>query len=349
MVHEFERALVSAISRLDRAKKAEDVRKLFGDVRVHGAPVMRESSDSSAFDSDDEEPECIICAAPARAMRPRSYSNASVASNASFVSNVSRFSNVTAASAAHIASLGPLEAFCTTAPQKHLAHRKCFLTWHATYSQTHAPILGPVALRLEENAEAVAFALPSSSRATISVHASQTEVGPSHLARAKAILSSTPGFGYLASLLHILPPGTMDGPELIVHSGGPSRSLATLRTAHPPCPGCRSAVALQFSAATAPRQRAPRDLRIPQIILDLLAQIPEPAQAYCLQAFNTSREKTRSARHLLRAWAVEWTQVVGGRGLLSRVVGQALFLAAIMGVLRGRRARESFTSQASRA
>ena len=129
-------------------------------VVIRGAPLPRRcpairapssSSSPSAdlswmYETDEEEElECIICAGNA-GHTDLSQSVTSVSSHVSSTSRTSTALSEAGVSAgggyfgptlpSNYSNLGPLEAFCSVAPTKHVAHRGCILRWHAAYNES---------------------------------------------------------------------------------------------------------------------------------------------------------------------------------------------------------------------
>ncbi|EJD51043.1 hypothetical protein AURDEDRAFT_143328 [Auricularia subglabra TFB-10046 SS5] len=225
VLHEAQRAGVSTASTLSRERK----RELAGSVVVHGKSVRRRQY-KDAYESEDER-ECSICSAPdasAHPSRQRSLSSESLASLASCVT------------ASGNASLGPLEAFCTTAPEKHLAHRACFLSWQAAYAQSHGPqrvvVLPPPPRYCRDTA----------STNSISVDNDADELDPSHLRRAAALVRACPpALAQLSDELLLAPTSLSSSDATLQLSHDPDS--ATLVSPYPPCPLCRSSTALKIA------------------------------------------------------------------------------------------------------
>ncbi|KAG9124034.1 hypothetical protein FRC07_013113, partial [Ceratobasidium sp. 392] len=115
VIHETQRAGILYHLRRRRVNLTEQIRKDLANMRI-GEVVVRGDSISLPrnVDEPEEEEECLICSGSAETMSISSHAEGG-----------ERLSN----------SMGPLEAFCTIAPQKHLTHRTCFLQWHAAYLQ----------------------------------------------------------------------------------------------------------------------------------------------------------------------------------------------------------------------
>lgn len=302
ILHEAERVSVSwavtAVRKRSRRNRGELID--FGQVIVKGndqAPRPEQES------SDEEEDECLICSGVG-VDSPMSQSITSISSS----------------TPADQPSLGPLEAFCTIAPQKHLAHRECFLAWHSAYRQqrSHA---SPELVTLTRNSEAT------------------SPMGETERSRARAILSSA-GFHHLAGMLRLPTDAhiwiadargfrrwnssSVDAPTFSLSSpGGTSAipvpgigdthtTLGTLTTHSPPCPGCRSAVKLWF--------------------------IGMPAIAKTAASSRSTAPYVR----LLRTWLHAWSTLVTGRTLLLKMTTQLLFVLALVSVARVRNTRRRY-------
>ncbi|GAB1525459.1 hypothetical protein RhiTH_008622 [Rhizoctonia solani] len=202
LVHETQRAALIYFLRRRRENLTNQIRKDLANMRI-GQVAVRGDSITLERQEDEDEEECLICSGSAETMSTSSHAD----------TNTTR--------------TGPLEAFCTIAPQKHLAHRQCFLRWHAAYLQQSRHSLGnPVSLKED---------CPDS----------QSPLEQLFI-RAGIILQAS-GFDYIAAKLK-RPVGSSsntDGDSFTIH---PSTSpvLATLYTSTPPCPGCRSPVCLKF-------------------------------------------------------------------------------------------------------
>ena len=267
-----------------RKRREAKTRALLGDVYVKGDELrLRKPQDD---DEDDEE--CLICAGVG-ADNPLSHSISSLSSM-----NTS----------ASIDILGPLEAFCANAPQKHIAHRSCFLSWHAAYRQQRRHLL-PEQILLQ--------------------HSNQTE---ETRRRAQVILEAA-GFSHLSRLLkfphelpwsHVLLPtsrtetGALVRPVLTLteYQAGSSslpsnahRSLATLHTTAPPCPGCRSSVLLHFFTRPIPPRRSRHELNYKEAL-----------------------------KTLTRLWMHHWSRLVTGKTVLYRLASQWSFVMALLSMLR---------------
>ncbi|KAF8591018.1 hypothetical protein K439DRAFT_1611654 [Ramaria rubella] len=282
LLHEAER--VSVFIAVDTIKKRRDAKNmaLLGEVYVRGDELrIREA------DEDDEEAECLICAGGG--------------ADTSLSQSISSFSSVVPP----LDVLGPLEAFCATAPQKHVAHRSCFLSWHAAYRQQRMH-LAPEYVELQHS-------VPTNANRK----------------RAQSILEAA-GFAHLGRLVrfpHELPwtrtyPPTLSSgsrspirPTLTLteNTAGPSSlragsctSLATLHTTTPPCPGCRSSVLLHFfSRALAPSLNQ-----------------------------GSARTRLETIQHFTRLWVHHWCKLVTGRTVVYRLVSQWSFVMALLSMIR---------------
>lgn len=196
-----------------------------GEVVVRGARLALPRN----VDEEEEEEECLICSGSAETMSTSSH---------------------TVDGDRTLSSLGPLEAFCTIAPQKHLAHRSCFLRWHTAYLQQSHYSLGNSVTLFDDIQSTPHGASPPRTFEQLFIRAS--------------IILQAAGFNYLVPKLKrtggsdFSPAanGDVQFPSLTLHRTDISHTtaglLATLRTSAPPCPGCRSPVALQFIDARPP-------------------------------------------------------------------------------------------------
>ncbi|CAE7158406.1 unnamed protein product [Rhizoctonia solani] len=204
LVHETQRAAIIYYIRQRRANMTNQLRKDLDNMRIGQIAVQGDSTIPQQKDEDEEEEECLICSGSAETMSTSSHADSSMTTR-----------------------MGPLEAFCTIAPQKHLAHRQCFLRWHAAYLQQSRHSF--------EN------------RVTLLGDSAQTSLHQL-VVRASVILQAS-GFDYLATRLVQQTEQEPQGDSLTIHTDLTSSDphlLATLRTCTPPCPGCRSPVRLRF-------------------------------------------------------------------------------------------------------
>jgi hypothetical protein len=325
----FREAEKVAVVRAMRAwRKYHDLKDdaIVGEVVVRGEtlatrerpPKVFEDSDS---ETEDEEEECLICSG--------------VGVDDPMTQSISSLSSAIVDSSS---SLGPLEAFCTTAPTKHVAHRECFLKWHAAYLQQRRQVT-PELVELRYDS-------PDANQ--------PSDATDRYSRRAKAILKAA-GFAYLIGLLRLpsdsgtLTPSSTSLPSLPAllrsYSGrsaspthvpsvftlhgepqsqsqsppSPSSSrtkpnlelikrsirLATLRTSSPSCPGCRSAVDLHFHSV--------------------------PPKSSDLKISNVS-----TLRKTLMSWKRDWEQLVTGRTIALRLATEYSFLLALMSMIRAK-------------
>ncbi|GJJ06541.1 hypothetical protein Clacol_000733 [Clathrus columnatus] len=281
--HEAERVTVSLAVEMFKKHREAKNRALLGDVYVRGDPLRRRTTVN-----EEEEEDCLICAGVG-ADNPLSQS-------------ISSISSMATNSVAAQDTLGPLEAFCANAPQKHIAHRSCFLSWHAAYRQQrrHLP------------AEYIILQHPHPSEAVRK--------------RAQTIVEAA-GLPYLSRLIrfpHELPwiwphPGGMTEPRrhfrpiltLTENSAGSSslnnvsRCLATLHTMSPPCPGCRSSIFLQIYTRPGPR-RFSKNSRTYKDLLNFYARI----------------------------WYNHWCKLVAPKTILYRLASQWSFVMALLSMIR---------------
>ncbi|CAE6453776.1 unnamed protein product [Rhizoctonia solani] len=206
LVHETQRAAIMYYIRRRRADLTNQIRKDLANMRIGEVAVQGDTTIPQQ--EGEEEEECLICSGSAETMSTSSHTDNTVTTR-----------------------MGPLEAFCTIAPQKHLAHRQCFLRWHTAYLQQSRHSLGnPVTLWDDASTEAPLQRL---------------------FIRASIILQAS-GFEYLAPRLKRATdssPADGDGDNFTLHTDitrSTPHLLATLRTSTPPCPGCRSPVCLRF-------------------------------------------------------------------------------------------------------
>ncbi|CAE6421296.1 unnamed protein product [Rhizoctonia solani] len=201
LMHETQRAALIYYLCRRRTNLTNKIKKDLANMRI-GQVAVRGDSVTVQQQEGEEEEECLICSGSAETMSTSSRTDDSAI------------------------RMGPLEAFCTIAPQKHLAHRQCFLRWHAAYLQQSRHSLGAVNL--------------------IDDATSQTPLQQLFI-RANIILQAS-GFDYLAPRLTRQTDPSENRDSLTIHTDTTqsTRLLATLRTSAPPCPGCRSPVCLRF-------------------------------------------------------------------------------------------------------
>ncbi|QRW26480.1 hypothetical protein RhiXN_12141 [Rhizoctonia solani] len=176
LVHETQRAALIYFLRRRRENLTNQIRKDLANMRI-GQVAVRGDSITLERQEDEDEEECLICSGSAETMSTSSHAD----------TNTTR--------------TGPLEAFCTIAPQKHLAHRQFSLKEDCPDSQSPLEQL---------------------------------------FIRAGIILQAS-GFDYIAAKLKrpVGSSSNTDGDSFTIHPST-SPVLATLYTSTPPCPGCRS-------------------------------------------------------------------------------------------------------------
>jgi hypothetical protein len=312
LVHETQRAAILYYLRRRGANLTDQIRKDLANMRI-GEVVVRGDSLTLPRNVDDEEEECLICSGSAETM-----------STSSHTVDGDRTSS----------SMGPLEAFCTIAPQKHLAHRSCFLRWHAAYLQQSRHSLGNSVTLLDD--------IQSTPDAPSASPASRTL--EQLFIRASIILQAA-GFHYLAPKLKrtgdprstdSLPTagGDTQSPTLTIHRTDIPHTapalLATLRTCAPPCPGCRSPVALRFIDARPPASSSGPGAPSNQ------PQPPDSATRPRLRFLWQVIALLRSIR-TSKFWH-QWPRIVTGR-TISAYFGSLLSFMAILAAIT--KAREN--------
>ncbi|QRV85510.1 hypothetical protein RhiJN_27584 [Ceratobasidium sp. AG-Ba] len=297
LVHETQRAGILYHLRRRRVNLTEQIRKDLANMRI-GEVIVRGDDLTLPRDTDEQdEEECLICSGSAETM--------STSSHTIDADGGERISS----------STGPLEAFCTIAPQKHLTHRTCFLRWHAAYLQQSRNSYGnPVAL----------------------IDDPQSQSAPRSLEqlfiRASIILQAA-GFNYLTPKLKrttdIRPAdGENTSPTLTIHHSDiavPQQShslLATLRTSAPPCPGCRSPVALRFIDARPPPT---------PVVLDSPDVSNQPRQPLSFLRIILWLRKLIASKF----WR-EWPKIVTGRTLSGYFSSLLSFVAVLVAITRAR-------------
>jgi hypothetical protein len=229
LLREVERLSVAqAVSTYRRIKDERDGVYTGSKVVIRGAPLpqrrlpMRAPSSSSApsaglswmYQSDEEEePECIICAGNA-GNTDLSQSVTSVSSHVSSASWTSMALSEAGASTgggffgptlpSSSSNLGPLEAFCSVAPAKHVAHRGCILRWHAAYNESQRQRMPPIVVRPELDVpDAVNVVEACSLTDDTMTPERRAEEAKRKLRRAKTILRLA-GFEYLLNNLRVM-------------------------------------------------------------------------------------------------------------------------------------------------
>jgi len=290
VLHEALRACVAAASQLAVQRRKE----LAGTVILKGTtlPEQRQyhdDSDEDLEDDDERDQQCIICAAPGTGHLPRSNSTDSLASMAS------------SATGAWSATLGPLEAFCSTAPFKHLAHRQCFMAWRAAHVQTYGipAVLSLVPSRVPQHA--------SSSRTIIVDHGD--EVSDFELLTARSLLRAAPT--ELSNLFFSVVPEASrltqtrqasEKPTMRLVSSSGTPPCAEITSQSPPCPLCRATTTITLE--TVP---------------------PHPSAISAM-----------TPRRMWDAFVCAWRHLVSGRTIGARVLGEGAFLWALLSIMRVR-------------
>ncbi|CAE6403025.1 unnamed protein product [Rhizoctonia solani] len=204
LAHETQRAAIIYYLRQRRTNQTTQLRKDLDTMHIGQITVQGDHTIPQHEDEDEEE--CLICSGSAETMSTSSHADNTMTTR-----------------------MGPLEAFCTIAPQKHLAHRQCFLRWHAAYLQQSRHSLG--------NSVSLLGDVPTPLEQLV--------------IRASVILQAS-GFTYLAPRLVQSTDQEPEGDSLTIHTDTTRHLLATLCTRAPPCPGCRSPVRLRFIDARPP-------------------------------------------------------------------------------------------------
>jgi hypothetical protein len=308
LLHECERVTVVGLVRLWRAQQRCKSREALGDIVVRGRQIERPPQEETlAVENEREHDECMICSEVGIDMTMAQPDDQESGGSSSFTSASTH-------DTLRISSLGPLEAFCTNAPNKHVAHRSCFLRWHAAYQEqrrTLGPYLVQILRTFSDGQSSEPEARPSKARGANRMRESTW---------AQAILKAG-GFGYLLPT-HTSPVGAPSLPTFTLYDLKPqvdsstssSRHLATLHTSSPPCPGCRSAVDLQF---------------ISYPIVKALEKSGLTWQQF-LEKFVV-------------AWKKDWAQLVTGRTIILRLLANVSFLLALVSMIRARPKPQAMT------
>ncbi|CAE6398793.1 unnamed protein product [Rhizoctonia solani] len=274
VIHETQRAGLIYYLRRRRTNLTDQIRKDLANMRIGQVAVRGDSVTLERQEGEDEE-ECLICSGSAETMSTSSHADTSTTRT------------------------GPLEAFCTIAPQKHLAHRQCFLRWHAAYLQQSRHSLGN-SVTLQDDSD------------------SQSPLEQLFI-RASIILQAS-GFEYLApKLKQPTDSSSTGGDNLTVHQSS-SPVLATLCTSVPPCPGCRSPVCLKFIDIRPP---AP----VPNVTSNSHTSLdPHPQEVRVIIPLTFIHRIIGS-----RFWRA-WTRIVTGR-TISAYFGSLLSFMAVLGAI----------------
>ncbi|KIJ49375.1 hypothetical protein M422DRAFT_246464 [Sphaerobolus stellatus SS14] len=296
--HEAQRVTVSLGVETIRKRREARTKALLGDIYVRGDELR--PRDINDEEEEEDEIECLICAG--------------VGADTALSQSVSSISSSVVTSSTLTDNLGPLEAFCAIAPQKHVAHRSCFLSWHAAYRQQrrHLP------------PEHIVLLTPNHTHNSLTTEYTRK--------RAQQILDAA-GFTHLSRLVkfpHELPqawPGvrppnpennnnrplirpvlTLSPPSQASSSSQTNNTpkcVATLHTNAPPCPGCRSSVLLRFFTRPVTQQK-----------------------------HHFKLNDIESLRTLLRLWMRHWNRLVTGKTVLYRLASQWSFVMALLSMLR---------------
>lgn len=313
LLHETQRAAIIYGLRRRRVDLTEQIRKdlanmRIGEVIVRGDNVLLPRNE----DEQEEDEECLICSGSAETMSTSSH---------------------TLDGERPSPSLGPLEAFCTIAPQKHLTHRSCFLRWHAAYLQQSRASYGhPVTLVDDPQP-------PRDPRSPSNPARSFEQL----FIRASIILQAA-GFDYLSPKLKRTssPSATADSraasvgenqsPTLTVHRPDMAHTgqalLATLRTSAPPCPGCRSPVALRFIDA-----RPPVSSTSPDVASTGSGERQPPL---CSSPSRLLRVLFLLRRLVASKFWREWPAIVTGRTLSTYFGSLLSFIAVLVAITKAR-------------
>jgi hypothetical protein len=277
VIHETQRAGLIYYLRRRRTNLTNQIRKDLANMRIGQVAVRGESVTLERQQGEEDEEECLICSGSAETMSTSSHAETSTTRT------------------------GPLEAFCTIAPQKHLAHRQCFLRWHAAYLQQSRHSLGNSVTLHQDDSN------PQSPLEQLFIRAS--------------IILQASGFEYLApKLKRQTESSSTDGDSFTVHQPF-SPVLATLCTSVPPCPGCRSPVCLKFIDTRPPLAPAPITNSNSHT-----SENPHPQETRVIIPFTFIRRIISS-----RFWRV-WTRIVTGRtisGYFGSLLSFTVVLAAI--------------------
>lgn len=306
-----------------------DERKL-RDSHSHTLTTSHDDDDDDEFSNEDDE--CLICAA-----------------GSSDQSMSDSISSLTSSSS----NYGQLEAFCVNAPQKHLMHRKCFLDWKEAYKEQRAHQPQPVVTLLCEDqslpvpgstlwmrARAILAAAglvrvedihslpPRPDMWMPSLRPDENQDGESVLTllnverrdRRHSHVYSRPRGGTVsspASLACLNPASTSassSDTRTTPAEPKPNAVLATLVTKWPPCPGCRSAVKMNFLYAPTPA-----------------TPVPSPSDT------SARARYTKLAKSIWKVWQTAWHELVTGRTILMKTMTQLMFAMFILSMMRYRK------------
>ncbi|KAF8337913.1 uncharacterized protein EI90DRAFT_3041021 [Cantharellus anzutake] len=135
LLRELERVIVACCVAYYRKYRDAKDGVYSGPVIVRGIRLPRPPpSSSSIYDDAEDQLDCMICSG-------QNDMSQSVTSLSSVMSDSEAQGPPPSTTVSMTAgeNLGPLEAFCTVAPTKHVAHRECFLRWHSAYQAQSRP------------------------------------------------------------------------------------------------------------------------------------------------------------------------------------------------------------------
>ncbi|TDL27167.1 hypothetical protein BD410DRAFT_836230 [Rickenella mellea] len=325
-IHEAERVSVSTFITAWRKFLREKDGIHIENVIARGDDIIRPPPNADD-DNDEEHDECLICSG--------------VGYDAPLSDSISSLTSV------NIPSLGPLEAFCVTAPQKHVMHRGCFLAWSKAYVEQRPIHPVPVVIVRREG-------LDQHQRQQGGT--TNTVVGEKEYLRAAAIMSAS-GLEHTTHMLRVtsmddiwvsdirrgvyydevdlnvddvdantnnsIPNVNANISHFTLHNTSSPGStaqnaiLATLLTKAPPCPGCRSAVQLRFT-------------------LPPPSPLPSTSSSSSSITPTTTPHIPASLTQAARAWIKCWRQLVTGRTILVKMATQIMFVAALVSMMKAR-------------
>ena len=115
--------------KLWRSHLGQQRRLRTGKVVARGAPLRLPLGSN---EEEEDEIECLICSGLGTEGPDLAAQSVSSISTAAFETSGANAPTRQGYGASEADTFGPLEEFCATAPNKHVAHRQCFLRWAKT-------------------------------------------------------------------------------------------------------------------------------------------------------------------------------------------------------------------------
>ncbi|KAF8313823.1 hypothetical protein DL93DRAFT_2080706 [Clavulina sp. PMI_390] len=291
-------------------------------------------------DEEEEEPACMICSGNNADL---TQSITSVSSHTSSVTDASihpsSFAQPTSTNVN--VPLGPLEAFCTVAPTKHVAHRGCILRWHATYNESQRQRSNPIVFRngALESADVVLVS-EESTESISSTQETENELdglqraqeATRKMRRAKSLLRVA-GFTYMLDMLRISPstPTVSNASSSVPPT--PSSSTATPTSQS----SSQTPFVPTFTLAPIPSQPQAPGRSSP--LAASSASLPSSTRSYPSGSTSSSRPNLALPQNHLATLRTEWPPCPGCRSPID-----LHFCAPPQRTTRGARAGSSASS-----